>query len=237
MIVFIHGGNHDKTCWDPTIESINKLAPSCKTLAINLPGRSDNLGDPKNLNIAKFVESATVQIMATKPESITLVGHSMAGVILPGVAANLGIPLLKRMIFVACSIPEEGKSILDTLQPPINIIGKFSVKRGASMPALPSFLALQLFGNGMNKQQKEKMKKSLCTETTRIIIESVDRSNMPEVPMTWVLTKRDRSLRPSMQRKFMKNLGGIDDIEELDTCHDAMISEPDKLAKIIVDRS
>ncbi|MFH2011283.1 MAG: alpha/beta hydrolase [Pseudomonadota bacterium] len=237
MIVFIHGGQHDKTCWDPTIEAIKKLAPSRETLAINLPGRGDIPGDLKTLNIAKCVESATEQIMATNPESVALVGHSMAGVTMPGVAANLGVPLLTRMIFVACATPEQGKCILDILQFPMNIIIKFSVKlRGASSPPLPTFLALQLFGNGMNRRQKEKTKKAWCAETTNLLIEPVDRSNMPEVPMTWVLPLRDRALRPSMQRKFMENLGGIDDVEELDTCHDAMISEPEKLAQIIVDR-
>ena len=239
MIVFIHGGHHDKTCWDTTIESINKLHSSYETLAINLPGRGDNPADLKTLNIEKCVESATEQIMAAKPESVILVGHSMAGVTLPGVATNLGVPLLKRLIFVACATPEQGKCILDSIEPPMSTIveAKLSVKfQGLAVPALNPFLALPFFGNGMNKQQKAKVKKSLCAETTNLLIEPVDRSNMPKVPMTWVLPLRDRSLRPSLQRKFMENLGGINDIVELDTCHDAMISEPEKLAQIIIDR-
>ncbi|PRE08850.1 hypothetical protein C6P92_26445, partial [Burkholderia multivorans] len=63
-----------------------------------------------------------------------------------------------------------------------------------------------------------------------------DRSLLPAVPMSWVLTKRDRALRPKLQRRFIANLGGVDEVIELDTCHDAMISKPVELAQIILER-
>jgi hypothetical protein len=51
-----------------------------------------------------------------------------------------------------------------------------------------------------------------------------------------VLTGRDHSLPPRKQRGFIGNLGGVEEVIELDTCHNAMISMPEELAAILLAR-
>jgi pimeloyl-ACP methyl ester carboxylesterase len=70
------------------------------------------------------------------------------------------------------------------------------------------------------------------------MIEKVDRSGMPdEVPRTWILTRRDRSqVSPKMQRQYIEALGGVQTLIEVDTCHMLMVSEPERLAEILVGR-
>jgi hypothetical protein len=57
-----------------------------------------------------------------------------------------------------------------------------------------------------------------------------------EVPRTWILTLRDRSLSPRRQRSYIEELGGVDDVICIDTCHDVMYSEPERLARILIER-
>jgi hypothetical protein len=57
-----------------------------------------------------------------------------------------------------------------------------------------------------------------------------------EVPRTWILTTRDRSLSVRSQRRSIEALGGVQTIIEMDTCHDLMVSEPERLAAILVER-
>jgi pimeloyl-ACP methyl ester carboxylesterase len=57
-----------------------------------------------------------------------------------------------------------------------------------------------------------------------------------EIPLTWILTSRDRVLSVKQQRASMAALGGVDDVELIDTCHNAMISRPDQVAAILGDR-
>ena len=60
---------------------------------------------------------------------------------------------------------------------------------------------------------------------------------MPEdVPRTWILTRRDRALAPKTQRASIAALGGVQTVIEVDTCHNLMISEPTRLAEILVER-
>jgi hypothetical protein len=44
------------------------------------------------------------------------------------------------------------------------------------------------------------------------------------------------TLPPRQQRKFIDIPGGVEEVIELDTCHNAMISRPDELAAILIAR-
>jgi hypothetical protein len=57
-----------------------------------------------------------------------------------------------------------------------------------------------------------------------------------DIPRTWILTKRDRALAPKLQRKYVDSLGGVQTLFEVDTCHMLMVSEPERLAQILVER-
>lgn len=233
-IVLVHGGQHTHACWNPTVAAIRALDSDAKVLAVNLPGHGDEPGDLGTLTIARCVDSVTAQVLATQPGRVVLVGHSMAGITLPGVAEKLGPSLVQRIIFLACCVPPDGKTVLDTLQAPMSYIAARAAKKGGVSPPLPAFLAHWIFGNGMTREQKRFVSRSLCAESSQVTMEPVDRSGFPIVPMSWILTRRDRALRPALQRQFIANLGGVDEVLELDTCHDAMISEPFKLAKLIL---
>ena len=50
------------------------------------------------------------------------------------------------------------------------------------------------------------------------------------------LTRRDRALAPKVQRKYIEALGGVQTLIEVDTCHMLMVSEPELLAGILVER-
>jgi hypothetical protein len=70
-----------------------------------------------------------------------------------------------------------------------------------------------------------------------MMIENVDRSGMPdEVPRTWILTRRDRAVSMKIQHECIAALGGVQTLIEIDTCHMLMVSEPERLANILVER-
>ncbi|MDY0013364.1 MAG: alpha/beta hydrolase [Rhodocyclaceae bacterium] len=235
-IVFIHGGQHTKGCWDPTVEALRAIRPGAKVLALDLPGHGDEPGDLGTLTIARCVESVVTRIQAAKARQVVLVGHSMAGITMPGVAARLGCGVVRRMIFLACCIPPNGKTVLDTLHQPMRFIARRAARRNPVAPPLPAALASWVFANGMSREQKARVHKALCPESTTVTVEPVFREPLPGIATCWILTLRDRALRPLVQRSFIANLGGVDEVVALDTCHDAMISEPVELARIILER-
>jgi pimeloyl-ACP methyl ester carboxylesterase len=234
LIVLVHGGQHTRACWNPTVEAIHRTQADAQVLAVNLPGHGDEPGELATLTIAQCVESVTAKIRALNPAQVILVGHSMAGITIPGVAAKLGQDQLRRVIFLACCIPPQGERVVDTLQVPMNIVALRAVRKTAVASPLPSWLASWVFANGMTRQQKAFMHSCLCSESTGVTVEAVDRSDFPYAALTWIIPLRDRAMRPKLQRALIKNLNRHVEILELDSCHDAMISEPEKLAAMIL---
>ncbi|MDE1012290.1 MAG: alpha/beta fold hydrolase, partial [Paraburkholderia fungorum] len=175
-IALVHGGQHSGACWQPTVDALRARDPSARILAVDLPGHGNEPGNLATLTIAQCVESVTAQILATRPERVMLVGHSMAGITLPGVAARLGSALVQRMVFIACCIPPDGKTVLDTLHAPMNVIASRAARRTAVSAPFPAFIARWVFANGMTREQKQRVVAGLCAESTRVTTEPVDRS-------------------------------------------------------------
>ncbi|MDT5149478.1 MAG: hypothetical protein QOI01_1211 [Mycobacterium sp.] len=89
----------------------------------------------------------------------------------------------------------------------------------------------------MTRAQREFTMGRIYPESPSIALENVDRTGMPDsVPRTWILTTRDRTLSVKSQRTSIAAIGGVQTVIPIDTCHDLMISEPNRLAEILVDR-
>ena len=235
-LVLVHGACHDSRCWAPTVSAITRRRPDVSVLAVDLPGRGRSPVPLTGIDVAVCVDEVIRQIEEAEFEEVILVGHSLAGVILPGVAITLGSGCVRRLVFLTCSVPPEGGSVLDVLRGPLRWIATIAARR-RSPTSLPSFMALLAFGNGMDRSQRRIIADSLCPEAGWLISEHVTRQGLdPAIPRTWVLTRRDRGMTPSQQRRSIENLGGVDECLELDAPHDAMVSHPDALADILLER-
>jgi pimeloyl-ACP methyl ester carboxylesterase len=233
-LVLIHGGHHTAGSWEPTIRALHRRAPEIPVLAPDLPGRGTS---PADLNFATLEDSVTTVIDAVETKglrSVVLVAHSMGGLVIPAVAARLGSDVVRRMIFVASFVPPDGTSIVESLTGVMAAATKpAALKRTAARP-LRRTLVRHVFCNGMTAAQRTFNYAHICGESRLVAQTPVDRSAMPrDIPKTWVFTRRDRALSPRQQRRCIENLGGVDEIVEIDACHNVMISHPDRLAELL----
>lgn len=235
-VVLVHGGCHGADCWEPTIDELSRLAPQLKVLAVDLPGRRGKPGELAGARIADFVDSVAADIAEAGFGEIVLVGHSMAGVTLPGVASRLGPTRVKELVFAAAFVPPNGRCVIDLVP---GVIGWYGRRNKHKRPAgsLPSAIAKFAFCNGMTAEQRKFTAARWYPETASVPLENVDRRDMPaEIHRTWILTLRDRALSVTSQRASIAALGGVQTVVEMDTCHNLMISEPTRLAEILLDR-
>jgi pimeloyl-ACP methyl ester carboxylesterase len=233
-LVLVHGASGASDGWDPTVEALRRQAPDLRVLAVDLPGRRDNPGDLGTLTIAACARSVVEQIDAAGFDEVVIVGHSMAGITVPAVVTLLGAARVRRMILLAACIPPDGESVLATLSGPLRALVARAARRSASSRPLPG--ASYFFSNGLTKDQKAFVKAGLVPESTKLSVERVDRSGLPPVPRTWILTLRDRAQTPKAQRHSIAALGGVDELVELDVCHAAMVGAPEELAALLAAR-
>jgi pimeloyl-ACP methyl ester carboxylesterase len=235
-LVLVHGGEHAGDCWDLVVAELHRQAPELRTLAVDLPGHGGKPGDLGTVTIGEWVASVIADIEDAGLEDIVIVGHSMAGVTVPGVVANLGSSRVREMILATAFVPPQGKAIADTLGGPLAVFARRAARIGRPM-SIPAPAARWAFCNGMTRTQTRLTMSKLHAESARIPAEPVDRSGLPDdVPRTWILTTRDRALSVKSQHASIAALGGVQHVIPVDACHEVMFSHPEQLAHILLER-
>jgi pimeloyl-ACP methyl ester carboxylesterase len=176
------------------------------------------------------VDSVVSDIDQAGLDSVVIAGHSMAGLVMPGVMTKLGPARVAEATFVTAFVPPQGAAMADTMGGPATPLVRWGARLGR--PYKLPIAARLLFCNGMTRAQRQFAMSRLYRESMTILAEPVDRSEVP----TWVMTLNDRTLSEKQQRASIDALGGVDAIYPIDTCHDVMISEPGRLAQILVER-
>jgi pimeloyl-ACP methyl ester carboxylesterase len=235
-LVLVHGGAHAGDCWDLTVNEIHRLAPELTVLAVDLPGRRGKPGDLKTVTIEHWVDSVVADVDAAGLDDVVIVGHSMAGVTVPGVVTKLGASRVREMILAAACVPPDGSAMVDVVAPLTAMIARRKAKKDVPY-TVPALSARLFFLNGATRARRRFMAGRLYPESNRIFLEKVSRPGMPvDVPRTWILTLRDRTHSSKEQRASIDAIGGVQTLIPIDCGHGLMVSEPELLAEILVER-
>src|SRR4051812_37148747 len=129
-VVLVHGGGLDGRCWDRT-----RALMSAPSIAVDLPGRGAHPGDLRTVTFADCADSVRTDIDAAGFGDVVLAGHSLAGCSMPSMIDLLG-ERVRHAVFVACTVPETGKSAFDTLDPEVQAMARAGMEAaGDAEPA------------------------------------------------------------------------------------------------------
>jgi pimeloyl-ACP methyl ester carboxylesterase len=230
-LVLVHGGGFSGSCWD-------ELEPllTGTVIAVDLPGRGRTPKDLGSVTISDFVGSVTSEIVARDLTDVTLVGHSMAGVTLPGVAERIP-DRISHLVFVSCAVPPDGTPLADVLGDLSPAVQQVAARIGDdvvdSQGALHADLARAMFCNDMDEPTAESTLARRVPETLKVLSEPTDLTGLRHpIPRTYVRLTRDASITLDAQNMMIANLGEVG-VVDLDAGHMAMISDPQGLAAIL----
>jgi pimeloyl-ACP methyl ester carboxylesterase len=223
--VLIHGGSFAASCWDLLLPHLD---PS--TVAVDLPGRGARPRSLEALTIADSVAAVVDEIETRDLHDVVLVGHSMAGITMPGVAEQIP-ERLAHLVFIACTVPPDGHSTVDTLDPEIQALARQNAQRPTG-GMMDDAMATAMFCNDMNDEQIAATLGRMVPEAVQLVLEPVSLAGMRnDVARTWVRTDRDLIVPPDRQDLFAKRIGAT--IVPIDAAHMVMISQPAELARVL----
>jgi len=236
---FLHGGGQGSWVWNETIAALQMQSGDTprKILALDIPGCGTKRGRVLD-NVAPndVVCELIVDLERAEMRNIVLVGHSLAGNVLPAMA-ELRPDLFRRLIYVACSIPLPG-------QTPMQMMGRGlhgSASDQVGWPVDPAITSLRdryeiMFCNDMDEKQRaaflgclenDEWPRSFFSATNFVF------NNIEMVPATYVLCLQDRSLPVVWQETFAARLQA-NRVVRIDAGHQAMITRPHVLAKMLL---
>jgi pimeloyl-ACP methyl ester carboxylesterase len=225
-IVLIHGGGLDSRCWDRLLPYLDR-----PVLAVDLPGRGAHPAPLDTVDFAACATSVRNDIDAAGFDDVVLVGHSLAGCSMPTMIGLLG-DRTRHAVFVACTVPENGRSAFDTLDPHIQTMTQ-GLAEPAEGTAMDPALAKIVLGNDLNDEQFSWCLERLVPDAPHLSGDPVDLSPLlADLPYSWVCTLQDIIVPAAKQRRFAANVGNCP-VTDLDAGHMCMVSQPENLAAIL----
>ena len=227
-IVLVHGAMSTSVMWDGVIEHLEHDA-----LAVDLPGRRYRPADLGTVAVADWVQSVCDDIEAAGLDDLVLVGHSLAGFVIPGVAARLG-GSLRGLVFVTANVPAEGRAPVEFMRPDLRtrtiehrdlLVDRASGRtiRGLR-PGEPAIVTdLELVDNGPR----------LGLEAPGPLFEPFTWDGFPtHVPRTYIRCLRDTVIGPELVETMVANMGGAKVID-IDAGHDVATRSPAELSALL----
>jgi pimeloyl-ACP methyl ester carboxylesterase len=225
-MVLVHGGGLGKECWDRLLPYLDG-----EVLAVDLPGRGEHPADLAKVGIPEFVDSVVDDIVSRDLHDVVLVGHSLAGLTIPQVAGRIP-DRIRALVFISCTVPREGQSTFDTLDPEIQALSQD--RSNDALTTLPPEIATAVFYNDVDDPEVLEWGLSiLVPEAPASVTDTMVLSTMPRgLRRVWIRLNDDAIVAPEKQDRFVEHLGGCE-VLELDSGHMAMISRPRDLAALL----
>lgn len=224
--VLLHGAWHASWCWQyitPLLE-----AQGHTVIAPDLPGRQQLPG----ITLKTYTDAITERVIACN-RPVTLVGHSMAGVVISQVAEY--IPhLIDELIFIAAFIPANQESLLQqaSQSKTSGISSHMIVDAEKNSIQLKSSRWLKrLFFNACTNFDAELAFSHLQPEPFQPFLDAVQLSEAwGGVKKKYIACLKDKVLKPEDQRRIYQQ-AGCEVVEIAGADHSPFFSTPGELVK------
>jgi pimeloyl-ACP methyl ester carboxylesterase len=228
--VLVHGAFGGAWSWEPVVGPLEAAGHTVETL--DLPGGGDDRTPVEDVTLAACAERVC-DMLRQRDEPAVLVGYSMGGVVVTQ-AASACPERVERLIFVAAFMPGNGQSLLDLAHLPEGaddqVQANVVVEGEPPVATMPPEAAREaIFQCCTPEQQAASVarlrRQPLAPFATPV---EVDEAVLAAIPRSYVVTARDQSIPPALQRRMIAEHPCVRVIE-LDTDHAPYLSATDEL--------
>jgi pimeloyl-ACP methyl ester carboxylesterase len=223
--VLVHGGGMDGSCWDRLVPLLDG-----EVVVVDLPGRGARADvELAGVTIDACAAAVASDLIAADLHDVVLVGHSLAGVTLPRVVAQVR-ERVKRAVFVSAVIPSQGTSVLDNIDASVRAAVEESLGGGIysqDPAAIAPFLC-----NDLDAEGTAFVLDHIVDDAAGLLLEPVDLTGLGDVPRTYVRLTRDQTYTPELQTNAIAAIAPTDE-QEIDAGHMVMVGQPRALADLL----
>ena len=223
-IALVHGSYHGAWCWDFLRPELERRGH--RVITMDLPISDPTLGAA---DYAKTIEDA----LDPETEPI-VVGHSMAGLVIPLVAAHRPV---RRLVFLAAFLPAPGKSANDqrATEPIDGRVPPSSAEwtdLGDDVWMVGPNTATELFFHDAPAAVARWATQRLRAQSYGVLKEITPLAAWPDVESRSIVCRDDRAINPAWVRAAARERLGVEAIE-LPGAHSPFLTRPRELAQVL----
>jgi pimeloyl-ACP methyl ester carboxylesterase len=223
-IALVHGSYHGAWCWDFLRPELERLGH--RVITMDLP-----ISDP-TLGAADYAQ--TIENALDPGSEPILVGHSMAGLVTPLVAAHRPI---RRLVFLAAFLASPGKSAkqqraADPIDGRIPPTSAEWIDLGDDVWMVGPNTATELFFHDAPAAVARWATKRLRPQSYRVMNEITPLTSWPDVESRSIVCRDDRAVNPEWVRAAARERLGVDAIE-LSGGHSPFLTRAAELAQVL----
>jgi pimeloyl-ACP methyl ester carboxylesterase len=235
MFTLVHGAWHGAWCWEQVEHHLGDLGAA--SVAVDLPGRS---GDPKSiaeLTLDSYVDHVVAAIDAS-PEPVVLVGHSLGGLVISQTAERIP-EKISSLVYLCAMLLQDGQSTIDASvnDSDSQLMANISLDEAAAASSVVAASAVRdLFYGDCTMEASDNAARLLVPEpvgpaSTPV---NVTAERWGSVPRSYIICTQDRAISPAQQRAMIASVG-VDRVVEMVSSHSPFISQPERLAALLID--
>jgi pimeloyl-ACP methyl ester carboxylesterase len=231
--VFVHGMSHGAWCWKSVATRLEGRGH--RTLAVDLPGHGRRAHEWRRASVSGYARAVVDELAAGGFSAAVVVGHSMAGVVIPKVA-ELAPTRIAHLVFLAAVVLPHGSSLLRTHIPaPGRPLLEGLARSGGGLVQYPATLehARWMGDLAAGDPRVVDALTRLTPQPFGPLAERVDlqRFHTLRMPRTYIRCLSDAAVPPARAAEYAARLG-VTPID-LDTAHGPMLSNPEALVAIL----
>ncbi len=232
--LLIHGGCHGAWCWERLILALAALGH--RGFALDLPGAGDD-PTPRDQVTVEACLDAVDRFVAELVETrglgdFVLVGHSIHGMLIPGIA--LRHPgRVRKVVFLAALVLDCGERAIDFI-PEARRPSYFekAAATGDNTLSVGFEDAWRRFFTGLPEAEARACYSRLTPQPLGVYLEPAKVSARDlDLPKRYVVCLRDVTFSPELCRRLGAKLGGS--VVEIDAGHGPMLTHPAELARLL----
>ncbi|MEP6639676.1 MAG: alpha/beta fold hydrolase [Chloroflexota bacterium] len=223
-IALVHGSYHGAWCWDLLRPELERLGH--RVITVDMP-----ISDP---GLGAEAYAAAIETALDGTDDPVILGHSMAGLIIPLVAAHRPV---RRLIFLAAFLPSPGLSAnAQRATEPID--GRIApstsewIDLGDDVWLVGPHTATELFFHDAPAALARWATQRLRPQSYRVMNETTPLKDWPKVESRSIVCGDDRAINPAWVRASARDRLGVEAVE-ISGAHSPFLSRPVELAQLL----
>jgi pimeloyl-ACP methyl ester carboxylesterase len=226
--VLVHGGSLGAWSWAAVVAQLQKLGH--RALAVDLAGRGEHPYDLDKITLQVHVDTVARFIEQRDLRDIVMVGHSMAGIVMPGVTVRMP-ERIKRLIFMSALVMLDGESAMEVFR---------TGGLGAGMPRSRESMAQRFRErqlNGASRDLQDFVMAAIVPDQMAVLSEPVPMKEFYALdpPTSVIVLEDDLAIHPLRFHPLFTQRLNNPTMRSIKAGHGVMFTHPAQCARAIVE--